>query len=216
MVILLSHHLSETTPTFAGGPPLKIQGLKEIENGDSSNSYILTMQNHLGTHIDAPRHFDPNGKPITSFPIDSFIFTRPKLIDIPKGALGSIDVSDLEPLRDKISDTDLLMIRTGFQEYRSDTQKYSFSNPSISIEAAKYLTTFPNLRAIGFDTISAACPERREEGRTTHRVLLTDRDFFIVEDMDLKQYPSDCKRILIIPIFIEGVDSSPCTILAEV
>lgn len=215
MITLLSHHLSESTPAFAGGPPLKIHGLKEIKNGDSSNSYIITMQNHLGTHIDAPRHFDPNGKSITSFHIDSFIFTRPMLINIQKGPLGSIEVSDLEPHRDIISAADILLIRTGFQEYRSDTQKYSFTNPSISIEAAKYLTTFQNLRALGLDTISAACPERREEGRTTHRLLLKDRDFFIVEDMDLKQYPTDCKRMLIIPIFIEGVDSSPCTILAE-
>ncbi len=215
MITLLSHHLSENTPAFAGGPPMKIQGLKEIENGDSSNSYIVTMQNHLGTHIDAPRHFDPNGKPITSFPIDSFIFTKPKLIDLPKGPLGSIEVSDLEPLRDKISVADILLIRTGFQKYRSDTKKYSYTNPSITIEAAKYLTTFSNLRAMGLDTISAACPERREEGRATHRLLLKDRDFFIVEDMDLKQYPTDCKRMLLIPIFIEGIDSSPCTVLAE-
>ncbi|MFQ5950579.1 MAG: cyclase family protein, partial [Candidatus Geothermarchaeales archaeon] len=84
MFVLLSHRLGVDTPAFAGGPSLTISPIKQMDKGGSSNSYRLAFPNHLGTHIDAPQHFDPSGKPLSAYDLEDFVFTHPVLLDIPK------------------------------------------------------------------------------------------------------------------------------------
>ena len=216
-VTLLSHKLAVDTPAFALGPGMQITPLKEISKGGSSNSYSLSFSNHLGTHVDAPNHFDPKGRRISSYGPENFIFSRPILFDLPKQESQLIRIEDLEQRAETIEKADLLLLRTGFQRYRkTDPKKYATRNPGISASGAEYIArSFPRLRAIGVDTISISAVEHREEGREAHRNLLRDRDYFIIEDMDLAQYPKNVGRILALPLFVEGIDSAPCTVIAE-
>ncbi|PUA32993.1 MAG: hypothetical protein B9J98_02625 [Candidatus Terraquivivens tikiterensis] len=218
MFVLLSHKLSTMTPAYAGGPSLALRPLKQIAKGDSSNSYIIEMPNHLGTHVDAPRHFDPSGRSISDYGIESLTFKRPLLLSIQKNDSELITAEELKAYEDKISGADMLLIKTGFQRFRSsDPERYSLHNPGLSSDAAKFLVkTFPKLRALGLDTISLSSADHREDGRVSHRILLSGRDFFIVEDMDLSMLTDSPKLVIVVPLFIEGVDSAPCTVLAEV
>jgi kynurenine formamidase len=174
------------------------------------------MPCHLGTHIDAPKHFDDSGRPIASYSVNDLIFNKPSVLDIVKESGEMILPKDLHQFEESISVSDMLLLRTGFQKYReADPRKYATENPGVSTEAAKYLAGFGGLRALGFDFISLSSVLHREEGRTAHRTLLAGRNFFIVEDMDLVNYHPDARRIIVAPLFIEGVDSTPCTVLAE-
>jgi len=166
--------------------------------------------------MDAPKHFDDAGKPITSFTMNDFVFQRPSLIKVPKGDGELFTSADLAEHEGTIGGSDLLLIKTGYQNYRdSDPVRYSTKNPGFSAEGARYLLKFPGLRAIGFDFISLSSVPHREEGREAHRTLLKGREFFIVEDMDLSRYPEGVRRVVVAPIFLEGVDSTPCTVFAE-
>lgn len=218
MWVLLSHKLSVATPSYDMGPGLEIKPFKQIERGDSSNSYFVSFLNHLGTHVDAPLHFDPRGRPIAGFGVDFFVFERPVLVDIPKGVGELITADELRSLYGEIRDADLLMIRTGFQRFReSDVETFSRRGPCLSDGAARYIVEeLPKLRAVGVDAISISSPMRREEGRAAHRTLLVGRDFLIIEDMDLMDKPSNIRRVFVMPLLIEGVDSAPCMVLAEV
>lgn len=217
MYIILSHKLSLSSPMFANQPGLRINPLKQIDRGDSSNSYMLNMPNHIGTHVDAPRHFDPSGKAIADFSINDLTFLKPKLIAVPKLESELINVQDIKKYEERISDSDFLMIKTGFQSWRdSDPIKYSTKNPGMSKEAASYLARkFPKLRGIGLDTISLSSATNREEGREAHKILLKGRNFVIVEDMDLSKANDRISKLIVVPLFIEGIDSAPCTVLAE-
>lgn len=217
-LLLLSHKISVATPSYAGGPRLRISPLKQISKGDSSNSYILELPNHLGTHVDAPRHFDPEGRSIADYDITSLIFTKPVLLDIPKDESQLIYSDDIRRYRMIIKDADMLLIRTGFQRFRSsDPEKYSMHGPALSSDAARFIADeLPSVRALGIDTISISSPDHREDGRLAHRILLKGRDFLIVEDMDLSALNESPRKIIIVPLFIEGIDSSPCVVIAEV
>jgi kynurenine formamidase len=213
---LLSHRLSTSTPGFAGEGRLRITPIKEISSGGSSNSYSIDMPCHLGTHVDAPRHFSDSGRPIASYRTDDLVFEKPCLLDIPLGAGELLSRDQLVRFERLIAQADILFIRTGFQRYRdTDASKYSSENPGVSADAARYLVGFKKLRAVGLDFISLSSALNREEGRTAHRELLSPRDFLLVEDMDLRAYPSRVRRVLVVPLLIEGVDSAPCTVLAE-
>ncbi len=217
MYILLSHKLSLRSPLFPGTPPLQIRPLKQTSKGDSSNSYVMEMATHLGTHVDSPNHFDEHGKPIASFAIEDLIFQRPVMISLPKREDELIQKDELEKNEKQISRADFLLVKTEFQKLRdSSPEKYASDNPGFSADAAKYLRgAYSGLRGLGFDFISLSSNRNRSEGREAHKALLVGRDFFIVEDMDLSLATPEIKRLFVVPLFVEGVDGTPCTVVAE-
>ena len=59
-VVDLTHGYDETFPTFFGVPGIAYNQQAAIEN-DGFNLYELTINEHTGTHIDAPLHFSADG-----------------------------------------------------------------------------------------------------------------------------------------------------------
>ncbi len=217
MWVLLSHTLSVKTPCYDEGHRLEIIPVKQISKGDYSNTFLLKTLNHLGTHVDAPNHFDPSGRKIASYKADELIFHKPLMIELPKGAGELITANELRAYHDSIASSDIVLIRTGFQVFRDkDPVLFMKNGPSLSAEAAAYLRSVHGLRALGVDMISISSPSMREEGREAHKQLLKDRSFLIIEDMDLLGKPSRFKKVIVAPLMIEDVDSAPCTVFAEV
>src|SRR3989339_300793 len=216
MYKLLSYMLSNETPLFGETAPVVVSFDKKISANDSCNSATVSFSGHSGTHIDAPRHFYQDGRSISQYRIDELIFNHPQLIDCVKGDNELIDISDLE----SIGDCDLLLIRTGFYKFRSE-KRYRINNPGISVAAAEWLRqAHPHIKAIGIDSISISGFQMREEGRNAHRMLLGDNirlgaPVLLIEDMDLSFMEGKLKKVYVFPLFIEGPDSLPCTIVGE-
>lgn len=191
-----------------------------VARGDAANQSFFRMMNHLGTHIDCPHHFLNNLRTVDSYDISAFVFDRPFLLDIEKQENELVTRKDLEAKERRIIDSDIVLIRTGFgRRFRSlDKRRYESSGPGFSVGAAEYLRGFRELRAVGLDFISLSSPNFQEEGRTAHRILLSnqnERAFFIIEDMKLDYDISKINRVFVAPLFIQGFDGSPVTIIAE-
>lgn len=216
MYKLLSYVLNERTPSYGDSSHLSIRYDRKMAENDSCNTATISLSNHLGTHIDAPKHFDQNGRAIASYSIDELIFDKPQIIDCPKKENEFVKKEDLNSM----SDCNLLLIRTGFYKLRSD-KRYCLNNPAISAEAAEYLRKeHPHIKAIGIDSLSVAPFQSREEGRKTHRILLNDKGYsgqpmLLIEDMDLSFSESKLVKVYVAPLFVEGVDSMPCTVIGE-
>ncbi len=213
----LSYDLGINTPLYPDTPPIQITQHKSIIKGDSSNSFMITFSNHSGTHIDAPKHFWQEGKSINDYSINDLIFYHPMIADCPKKPTEVIEIDDLKALPS--DDTDILLIRTGIYTYRQkDPETYSYKNPCVSPKLALYLReNFPNLRAIGLDSISVASRSNRSLGKETHQILLDETRFdgpalLILEDMDLSRDIKRIKELIVSPLFIDGVDSAPVTV----
>src|SRR5206468_376892 len=79
-IIDLSRELYHRTPSYPGHPPI-IHGVwktHEESFADSGNVYglssmFISMADHGGTHIDAPRHFGKTGQPINEYPLENCI-----------------------------------------------------------------------------------------------------------------------------------------------
>ena len=131
---------------------IKIIKSTSISEGDTANSMHLSMPNHAGTHIDVPKHFFDNGKTLSDYPASFWFFQKPQLIDVScdDGQL----IIPLEIVPNLNNDTDILLIRTGYEKYRNN-EKYWAKNPGISAEMASILRSdFPSVRAVGMDIIS--------------------------------------------------------------
>lgn len=213
--VLLSHVLSRQTPVYQGTLPVMVAPLRRIDSGDSSNTWALAMGNHVGTHVDAPRHFYDDGRAISNFAIEELIFERATIIDVPKGPGELVTKEDLEVYREEISSVSFIMVRTGIEELREkDPKTFAYNGPCFSAEAARYLASFhPGLRGLGTDSISIGSPRHREEGRGAHRILLALQNFLIVEDMALAGKVSRYDYVIVAPLMIEEVDSAPCTVI---
>ncbi|MBW5447954.1 cyclase family protein [Cohnella sp. CFH 77786] len=219
--VVLSYPLSVNTPVYKDNPPVRIWPQTLIENGSPYNQYVIQTINHNGTHIDAPRHFNPQGKTLSEIPLDYFVFNRVSVIDVPKREDELITAADLMPWADRIAGSDLLLIRTGFGRIRgSDPLRYGNRNPGFAASAARFLMAFDSLRAIGVDFISAAAAQKPEEGILFHQIMLgkgrkDGRFILIMEDLNLNRDLSQIRTVYAVPWFIEGVDSSQATIFGE-
>lgn len=221
MFQLLSYPLSTDMPL--SDPILAVpqyEPIQSIARGGPANLFRLTMFNHCGTHIDAPNHYDLMGKKLVDFPLEHFVFEKLLLLDIPKSDQGLITEEDCSRSLGGRTECDLLLLRTGFEQYRrSDPERYIRGCPGVSAGAARYLKkSLPGLRAIGLDFISLEWTADKSHGFEAHQVLLKDKSqpMLIIEDMSLSFDLLRVRRIFAIPIFFREIDSFPATVFAEI
>jgi arylformamidase len=216
--IWLSHPFEKTVPTYGGSfQPIQVKSIKDLTCGDSCNTFQFQLENHWGTHIDAPAHFFNEGKKITDYAPQDLVFNKVQLIEINIQPTQLIASQDLNLLK---SDTELLLIKTNFEQFRT-TETYGKMGPGMSSEAGFYLRkNFPNLKVIGFDFISLSSFQHREEGRLAHRAFLDPNaeghPILILEDLTLKDLNHHPKQVIVSPLRIESIDSAPCTVVAQI
>jgi len=216
----LSHILSASTPSYGNRDKFIVESKSDINLGDTANSSSWTFtNNHLGTHIDLPRHFCANGFTYEDYRPEDFIFNNVILVDYPcdKGVLiGRKELRDsLDGLSNEL--TDLLIIRTSYEVFR-EKDKYWNDNPGLHYELADYFRyIFPNIRAVGFDFISLTSWNYRQEGRLSHKAFLCPENkqpIWIIEDMSLKEVNHKIKKVIIAPLRIKNSNGGPVSIIA--
>jgi arylformamidase len=223
LVRLLSHKLSPDTPTYPGTPGTSFVPNMRIDNGDVANVLVFTTQNHAGTHVDGPWHFNPEGRRIDEIDPAEFVFTSPIVVDIPKNDDEIIGHSDLAGRAPELAGHDLILVRTGYgARWRSaEPERYRHHSPGFDAAAGRFLVDrLPDVRAIALDFISASAQVAEEEGLEFHRTLLGrgagDRYVFIVEDarIDADIGEADLGLVVMAPLLLEGQDGGQVTMLA--
>jgi kynurenine formamidase len=191
-----------------------------ISQGRHSNTSYLELFAHTGTHIDAPWHFVEDGYKIEDFPIEAFVFSRVLIVEIEAESWKPIPLSDLLPYRDELDRSDCLLIYSGFSEKRrSDAEHYVEATPGLSLEAAKFLNNFGNLRCVGVDFISIENVKKgRDIGFPIHHALLSGpTQRILLEDADLSLLlGKKIKKVYLFPLRMTGIEASPVTAVAEV
>lgn len=218
----MSYPVSAETPTYGNLPKPKIISHTSIAAGNTSNTYAITVYNHIGTHVDAPAHFVSNGRRICDYSPEELIFRRPLLVDMPKGPGEWVEEENVKKAV-KLRDADCLLIRTGFGALRSQ-DIYKTHNPGLSPEAILWLRReLQKIRCIGIDSISISGFQDRPRGRKAHLAAFEkrkdlDEPLLLLEDVNLSALKAGIKiqKITVVPWSISGVDSAPCTVLAEV
>lgn len=219
---VISYPISKESPGWPGNPTYTIDQVTDINAGDSANTFMLHLFNHFGSHMDAPKHFYDEGLSIKDFPIDSFIYEKPLLLDIPKMAGEKIFEEDLIPYAEALEECDLLMIRTGFSKTRKKNPTiYKENGPAVSSEAAKYLVENfgGKMKAVALDFISLASYSDSVDGDLAHQYMcgkFHTKSIFIIEDINLEELDRNkIQGAAAIPLYLDGVDSSPVTMWVE-
>lgn len=221
MYYFLSHPLDPHDIAWPGEPVLQVKQCTQAGKDSVFSSFLSTVPNHFGTHMDAPSHFVPGRVSINELPIEYFCHEKVLLIDVPKGKAEGVMPEDLKGYEEQIQDVTCLLIRTGFERYRrEEPEVYQNEGPHLHPETGKYLvSTFPDLKCVGFDFLSVGTPAN-DLGADAHQQLLgyhTEKFVCAIEDMLLSEIgDKKIKRLFNAPLRIVGVDSSQVTVIAEV
>lgn len=210
-VIDLSHKISEDMPVFPGTLPPTIKiGSSVAEDGYLERK--ITLDSHVGTHIDAPAHVLAAGKTLDQFPIAKFAGSC-CVVNLARLKSSVIDLDFLIGFHCIIEKHDFVLLMSNWSQ-KWGTEAYFQDYPVLHKEAAKWLTGFPNIKGIGIDSISIDSFDSKDLGN--HRILL-EKDFIVIENLkNLDSLPVKEFSFSCFPLSITEADGSPVRAVAYV
>ena len=173
---------------------------------------------HLGTHVDAPRHFFAEGKTIEEIPLERFV--RPAVTtSMPLEGALPVTADDLRrAVPDELEPGDFLFLYLGFAERATDESYYD--HPYLTGDAAEYLLE-RGISGLGTDTMSPDKPvPLREFGFAfpVHQALLR-ADVLIFENLGSRLAEIVGRRVLVaavpLPSSCDGSLVAPFAIVPE-
>ena len=140
---------------------------RKAEHGVNAQ-YIMTS-NHMGTHLDAPRHFVTGGMTIDQIPVEWLC--GPGVIVNLSDALGELDVYTPKMIEDRVEvrKGDLLFLHTGFHKHAQfgsepDEEKYIHRHPGAHPDLVPWLLE-KEIHIWGVDCVSTDHPMNLPIGR---------------------------------------------------
>ncbi|MBF0602516.1 MAG: cyclase family protein [Nitrospirae bacterium] len=215
--IMLSHVFGATVPVYGDTHAHPgVEAVKSIRAGDSANVFRITLENHWGTHCDAPAHFFDHGDKVADLTADAWVFSHPNVVDVTVGPGELVGAAALQSLD---TQCDLVLLRSGFQRHRGE-DLYSHDNPGVHAEVGFWLrANRPRVRALGMDFVSLTARRNRQAGRESHQAFLdpmaSGRPILIIEDMDLAHPLNRLTQVIVAPLRMSAIDSAPCTVLGR-
>ena len=114
----LSQPLNQDAPFWPFYPPFEAKFFKRKSEHGVNAQYIKTS-NHMGTHLDAPRHFVTGGKTIDELPLE-WLYGEGVIVDL-SDAMAELEIFTPQMIEDRaeIKEGDILFIHTGWHNHQS-------------------------------------------------------------------------------------------------
>ncbi len=146
--------------------PFELHTIATLEK-DGVLSKAFSTPEHLGTHLDAPNHFERGRPSVDQIPPQD-LFAPGVVIDVtgPVSAdsdylISLDDVRRFETAHGRIPDHAVALAHTGWSKYWSNPTRYQNPDvrgrlhfPGFSPEAVEFLINERNMRGVGLDTLS--------------------------------------------------------------
>jgi len=175
--------------------------------------YILsdvTMSSHVGTHIEFPYHHLKEGQDAAEFPMEKLIGEGVVLDFSFKKAGEAITLDELKAFQREIKKKDILLIRTDCDKF-FHTERWE-DQPYISTEGVQWLIEEKQIRCLGTDAAGIEVPGT--DYQPNHMLLFRNGIPMIESMTNLGLLQKERFLIFILPLPIEGLDSSPVRIIA--
>ncbi|PBB06534.1 MULTISPECIES: arylformamidase [Salimicrobium] len=193
----ISRPLNAHISTWPEDTPYSYRRTVTKKESGSVNIGEITMSVHTGTHIDAPFHFDNEGKRVNDLDINVYI-GRTKVVDC-RGfeAIGAeaFEDTDLENVGRVLIKTDAFPDSTIFPE----------EIPYLKPEVAEFFKE-KNIRLVGVDVPSVDPMD--SETLDAHHALFSN-GVHILENADLREVESGLYDLSALPLALEEADGSP-------
>jgi kynurenine formamidase len=214
----LSRRLEENMPTAPSHPHYFHCLWNAKELGESSKSYLMSLHEHCGTHVDATSHFfsDNRARAIDDYPLSDFM--APCCVIqcvIPSGEsfITRAHIEAWEQVNGLIHPGEAVLFYTGWARYwglRPDNGDYLKDWPGLSYDAAAYLVE-KGCGMVGTDAFSIDAFTSADF--PAHNTLL-GAGLLILECLkELDNLPPHC-YLLALPLAIKDGSASPVRAVA--
>jgi len=228
-VIDLSHSLGPNSPyihvrdaTF----PFRREPIATIPTrGVYANRWELTE--HIGTHLDAPCHFDEHALCVDALPLAD-LFAEAVVIDVsarakanPDTELSLADLRAWQAAHGPFPPGCAVLLRSGWAERWPSQERFANQDaagvmhfPGFSRVAVEYLTRRPEVLGIGTDTFSL--DPGRDAGYGGHRVLSGAGKWALECLANLERLPALGARLFVGAPKVEAASGTPARVIAWV
>jgi len=222
-VVDMTHSLSADFPTWGGDPGFAAEQMAKFD-ADGFNLFNLTINEHTGTHIDAPLHFSADGASVDEIPVENLVAPL-CVIDIAARAAEDADTQvtpdDLNAwisANGDIPDNACVAMNSGwggktatdeFRNFDGTAQHY----PGFHGEAAAMLLE-TGASSIAVDTLSL--DHGMSPDFATHYLWLPAGRFGIENIANLDQMPASGATIFIGAPKHKGGTGGPARVMAMV
>ena len=217
-VIDLTHIISPATPSWEGDCGFQHRVILDYSDCTTPIQFKvqkINMYAGLGTHIDAPAHCIPDGKTVDKLELDELIAPC-IVIDTSKQAhefwqLSPDDIRQFERKHGQIGAGAFVIIRTGWDQYWGEPEKYrnNMQFPSISCGATDLLLE-RNIAGLGIDTLS---PDTPDSNYPVHAGILSAGKYLVENVANSSKMPPKGSFSLALPIHIEDGTEAPIRLI---
>ncbi|MGD7045175.1 arylformamidase [Jeotgalibacillus proteolyticus] len=205
-IIDISMELSQESAVWPGDTLFQYEVVWDIEESGSVNVGKIESSTHMGTHIDAPFHYDQNGKKVDELSLERYIS---KALVVDCRGKERISADDILPF---ITDSSIrsVLIKTN---YWKDRNHFPETIPVMQEDVPGKLAE-KNINLIGVDLPSVDTIDSKE---LKNHLELHRHDIWILEGIDLKEVSEGVYELIALPLKIAGADGSPVrAVLREV
>lgn len=117
---------------------------------DGFNLEEVVTSTHLGTHMDAARHFIDKGETIDAIGLERLMGPGVPIDLRYKRPNDAIGLEDLHPYSERIRKGTIPLLCSGWGEKRAITTEYLRQQPQLSEESARWLAE-RGIRGVGYD-----------------------------------------------------------------
>ncbi len=225
-IIDLGWPLNDTSPYWPAEnyEPFRLTTIATLEkNGVLSKAFYCPE--HLGTHLDAPNHFEKN-QPAVDQINPGNLFARGVRIDISTQAdadadyrLTRADVDDWEKKHGRIPENAVVLLDTGWARHWNNYPRYKNQDPmgklhfpGYSAEAAKFLVSDRQVKGLGIDTLSIDHGPSKDFA--VHHIVNGAGRYGLENLAHLDKLPAKGFYVFAAPIKIETGSGGPARVFA--
>ena len=163
----LSQPLNQEVSSWPYYPPFEVKYIKRKSEHGVNAQYIQTS-NHIGTHLDAPRHFITDGMTIDEIPLE-WLCGPGVIVDVSDvGELGAYSPEMIEE-RVEVEEGDIVLLHTGWHKYAQfgeepDEEYYIHMHPGAHPDMVNWLLK-KKVKIWGVDVVSTDHPLNLPIGR---------------------------------------------------
>jgi len=196
-LIDISRRLQNGMPVWPGDTNFSFELSWTKEESGSVNVGKLTLSTHTGTHIDAPFHFDENGKKVIDLDPNLYVGEARviELLDV-----ESIKKVDLEAF--SLNGVKRLLIKTNSWE---NDNAFPERIPHIEKDVAEFLKE-NGIKLLGIDVPSVDPLDSKE--LVAHHGL-HENGVHILESIDLRSVSEGDYELIALPLPLTDADGSP-------
>ena len=194
----ISPPISTATPCFPVDTAYSQRWNAEIGPGCPVNVSAITLSPHVGSHADAPLHYDPAGAAIGALDLQTFIGPCRVIHAIGKGPL--VRLADLAHQLENLPERILVRTYANFPAQEFDNNLIALA-PETLLALAEL-----GVKLIGID--SASIDPADSKSLQSHQ-LIRERNMRVLENLQLDQIDEGDYELIALPLKLMSADASP-------